>query len=490
MGSYFTPHYIERYKMATADDKKTDYVDTGVRIVKDIGGKLLSLKSMQNLDLFRIGKPTGFHKAVDPDSRIKYYMESKMNVIDIIPCSYTIPLGKSVEIENNDKVLTPLKGLTPAIGYEQAVKAYQDVCTVYGLDGKYAGLRLYITDETTSTDQFDVSYSDNMIEGQVNALSDMGRQFKNIMRSVSSQYDTVAAEYGQKVGGAIGGMAGNLGEMLTDNLQLKEGLSQLGASVGTAIALGQKFSLPKIWSDSNYSPNMNAVIKLVSPYGHPDAIKEFIIQPLMYLLIMASSRTLDGISYGSAPKVTVKAYGVAHYPLAGITGITIMRGGADTSFNIYRQPLSVNVSLSFQPLVSGFAAYEEAGHESSYKDTNLINSDLNNGQAGQRALFPTLGTYIDSLKPIAINQIVTGHNVKGLGSHLENKKDAEIVAYPEGTQESMNETSRQTANQKATETAKGQTYYSRRVEEITGENIFGTFTKTVTTEKIRESKSI
>lgn len=484
------------------NEKTSDYIESGYRVVKNVAEDLFSLNSVQDLDLFRIGKPTGFHKSADPDSRIKYYMESKMNVIDIIPCAYKLPLSKAIDTYNETGKLVALEALTPSISYELPVKEYQNVCKVYGLDSKYGGLRLYITDETTSTDQFDVAYSDNMIEGAINAMSDKGRQFKNLLRSVSSQADQTLKNIGQ-VGGATGGkIAGSLLEFLTPgDTGLTDSISKLGSAIGTAVALGQKFSLPKIWADSNYSPNMNAVVKLVSPYGHPDAIKEFIIQPLMYLLIMATSRTLDGISYGAAPKVTIKAYGVAHYPLAGITGITINRGGADTSFNIYRQPLSVNVSLSFQPLVNGFAAYEEAGHEASatnYNNCNEVTSDLSSGQAGKRALFPTLGSYIDSLRPIAINQIVTKHNVTGLGTHLENKKDTKFEPYEEGTQSSMDSTSRQNASQQATDSAKGQTEHNQpeygstttRTRTVTINGVTKTYTEKVIIKSAKNAQEL
>lgn len=460
------------------DERKTDAVTSGMKIVQDVAHDLFQLRSVQNLELFRIGKPAGFHKGADPHSRIRYYMESKMNVIDIIPCEFKIPLTKALEIteknSENEKVI--IDALMPAIDYGDAVEEYQKVCGAYGLDNNYGGIRLYITDETTSTDQFDVQYTNNMLESALNGLTDKGRQLRDIMRSVTGSYDREATKAGSSLGGTAGGILGGVIDSLTgsEDNTFRENLTQLGSSVGQAIALGQKFSLPKIWSDSNYTPNLNAVVKLVSPYGHPDAIKEFIIKPLMYLLIIASSRTRDGISYRAAPKLSINAYGVANFPLASISGITVRRGGADTSFNIYRQPLSVDVSLTFQTLVNGFAAFDSPGKDPSsvlWGESNKIVSDINNAQAGRRALFPTLGTYLESLRPIAINKIVTKHNIKGLprtpGLEALAKQDSttdyqklpssELKERTQGNETTISATTQSNVNQRANETATGQT---------------------------------
>ena len=453
-------------KVTDINEKKSDYIDSGMKFVEDVSNKLFTLYSVQNLQLLRIGKPTGFHKLADPKSRIKHYMESKMNVIDIVPCTVKIPLTKAFEKTNPSGDSEILEALIPSIDYKDSIGDFQNVCNSYGLDNKFGGLRLYITDETTSTDQFDVQHTDNMLESAINAVSDKGRTFRDTFRSASGSYDRLASNFGTKIGESTFGFAGGVVDSLAgnENEELKKNLAKLGGAVGRAVALGQKFSLPKIWSDSNYTPNMNAVVKLVSPYGHPDAIKEFIIKPLMYLLIIASSRTTDGISYRAAPKLSIKAYGVANFPLASISGITVRRGGADTSFNIFRQPLSVDVSLTFQTLVNGFAAFDSAGKDPSgglFKDSNIIRSDINNAQAGRRALFPTLGTYLESLKPVAINKIATEHNIKNLpnmsGLDLTKIPSEELRDHVKGTEDQMNANKRLNINSKGKETATEQT---------------------------------
>lgn len=399
----------------------TEAFDSGVKAAKDIKDTLFKIQSVENLRLFRIGKPSGFSKRVDPDSRIKWYMESKMNVIDIIPCDYMIPLNKALETFGEEGTKTDIvDALTPHISYGAAVKEYQKICGLYGLEEGYGGLRLYLTDETTSTDDFTNTYTPNIIDTGFNKLRDMTKWAREIGRSVSSNYDEASRKYGRIGGEKAAELAGTAVDFATGlagfDTELASKLKILGGAVGEAIAAGNKISWPKLWSDSTYTPNISAVVKLVSPYGHPDAIKEFIIKPLMHLLIMAAPRTGDGISYGHTPKITLKGYGMAHLPLAQISNINLRKGGADTSYNIYRQPLSVDVSLQFQSLVDGFAVFDKESimHKSTYTDSEKITLDINTARGGKLTFFPTLGTIVDSLRPVAINKIVTKHNIQDL----------------------------------------------------------------------------
>lgn len=450
-------------------DRTTSAINSGVKEAKSIANQLFDLKGVQNLQLLRIGKPCGFSKSVDKGSRIGYYMESKMNIIDLVPCKFAIPLKKALESTNKKGQSEIYDALLPAVGYKDAVDEYQNICGIYGLDNNYGGLRLYITDETTATDQFDTQYADNLISSKVNTLSDMGRQFREFMRSVSSNYGKVASQKMTDLGNEAGKWIGDVFGKSTG-----EDLGKIGGAMGNLIAQGSKLSLPKIWSDSNYTPNLNAVVKLVSPYGHPDAIKEFIIRPLMYLLILCSARTSDGLSYRSSPKLSIKAYGIAEYPLASIAGLTIRRGGADTSFNIYRQPLSVDVSITFQTLINGFAVYDSAISNSdnkAYKSSNQITSiQKTDAKAAKHALFPTLGTYLDSLRPVALSKIVTQNNITSLPitPGLGNLAEFDVpssgsktlvntpIDRPKGTAETMQETARNNANSTASATVKNQ----------------------------------
>jgi hypothetical protein len=367
-------------------------------------------------------------------------MESKMNVIDIIPCNYMVPFTKASEVFNkNSDTTSGVDALTPQISYGQAVTEFQEVCRNYGLDSSFGGLRVFLTDQTTATDDFTNTYTDNYLTSKYNSLFEFTKKMRDVGRSVSSNWDATAREITAQGGEKVGTKLGDLYEDLTGtDVGLGGKLEVLMGAVGAAVGAGDRIALPKVWSDSNYNPSINAVVKLVSPYGHPDAIKEFVIKPLMYLLIMASPRTRDGISYGHSPKVTIKGYGMVHLPLAHISNVNLRKGGDDTSFNIYKQPLSIDVSLQFESLISGFASFTGTGEsklseggEYFYKDTSKVIRDFGDIKAGKRAFFSTLGTVVDSIRPVAMNHIITSHNIQDLPGTPGIKKLAENDKSPE-----------------------------------------------------------
>ena len=65
--------------------------------------------------------------------------------------------------------------------------------------------------------------------------------------------------------------------------------------------------------------------------------------------------TFDGVSFGYPPIWKVETEGLGTSNLSAITAMTISRGGQDTMFNRYNQPTNVDVRLTVEPLVQGFA---------------------------------------------------------------------------------------------------------------------------------------
>jgi len=129
----------------------------------------------------------------------------------------------------------------------------------------------------------------------------------------------------------------------------------------------------------------------------------------MYLLIIASPETSDGVSYGQPFFLTLKAYGLNYSPIGVISNITLRRGGNDSSFNIYRQPLTIDVSLEFQYAVSGFAHYNyeynaEAGIFGSSDQPEYLATE-------QDTALPTIGHVVKSLRPRSVDSgVVKGHS--------------------------------------------------------------------------------
>lgn len=385
-------------------------IETGGKTIK--GG--VGSRPTSDLSLFRIGKPARFTEAVDPDNRIAEYIESKMNVIDLIPCDFSIPLTKVLDATDAEDKNVLVDAIKPNIDYDSAIIDFGNICKQYGLPYGHGGLRIFLTDDTTATDEFSNVYQENILGSFLNKFAGAANQINTFGRSVTSRYEDWIGNIlnrGEQFGQQAAAKASQLtGITLGENAQYIASLAGHTAKAAARVVLqGNKLSLPQVWSDSNYSPNFNAVVKLVSPYGHPDAVREFIIKPLMYLLILAGARTRDGISYGQNPKVTVKAYGITFLPLATISGISLRKGGADTSYNIYRQPLTVDVSITFQSLLKGFAIHKQAINDPMntdvYGKANQIDTNLNLPMGASSTFFSTLGSVVQSIKPVAINKV-------------------------------------------------------------------------------------
>lgn len=335
------------------------------------------LNIKNNNDLLRIGKPCAYHDSVDPDHRIGNFLRSRMSIIDLIPCTYKLDFSKATDQGENSS------GLVPQISYE-AMEDYQKTCESYGLNS-VAALRLYTTDDTTASDSIQNTLKDNYFQSGLNIISEKVSPIQDFMRSIDKNFTQDVADDFKEKAKASGYELTNTGSKLLD-------------TAVDVIAKGHRISLPSIWSNSQYSPNFQAVIKLASPYGDIKAIKEFIIKPLMHLLILCSPKTTDGVSYGNPYNLTIKAYGLNYSPIGIISNITLRRGGNDSSYNIFRQPLSVDVSLDFQYLVNGFAHFD---HKNNNEEKNLFHTAAafeSFGNSNDTAL-PTIGHILKSLKP-------------------------------------------------------------------------------------------
>jgi hypothetical protein len=377
-----------------------------------------SLNTNDN-ELLRIGKPCAYHDSVDPNHRIGNFLRSRMSVIDLIPCTYKLDFSKATD-ESTDS-----SGLVPQINYD-AMDDYKKTCQSYGLN-QITALRLYTTDDTQASDSIQNTLKDNYFQSGLNAISEKVSPIQDFMRSIDKNFtqDAVDKIKEKAKGSGVDYDLGGAGAKLLD-------------TAVDVIAKGHRISLPSIWSNSQYTPNFQAVIKLASPYGDVKAIKEFIIKPLMYLLILASPKTTDGVSYGNPYNLTIKAYGLNYSPIGMISNITLRRGGNDSSYNIFRQPLSIDVSLDFQYLVNGFAHYD---HTKNIEEQNLFASSdqfETFGNTSDTAL-PTIGHIITSLKPKQpendINYTNYYSNMKAARNTKESIQDSGLSSLEFNTQQ-------------------------------------------------------
>lgn len=395
-------------------------------VINKYGGKASSLLEEQTKDLrqiasgdqkanfsvVEIGKPFMFNSNVDPQNRTYNFLATRMNIVDIYPCNYAMSY-----LYNNDKKKSLFKY---GVGYDLAMKTYGKMCTNYLGDVAPPGaVRLYLTDDTTSTDGISTSFESNVFQAAADKLSNLARGITNTVASLSS---TAMQE-------AVGKVMSKADEELPTNIQspttggsdflgtVMDGLKQ----VGSVILRGNKFSLPKIWSGSNYKPNFSVSTKLFSPYGSPKAVKEYIIKPLVYLLLLASPQSDDMVSYGKPFAVTVRSWGTGFLTLAGISSLTLQRGGNDTVYNIYKQPLIINVNMNFESLTDGLLAFSsqrdkvpmpsyEKGSFNTIDQILPIGTSENIDGSLLDTVVPTVGGIIRSLQPVNIANLTTPYN--------------------------------------------------------------------------------
>jgi len=311
------------------------------------------------------------------------------------------------------------------LGYKDQINIYGRILKYHGLSDNYAGIRLYTTDDTTANDTIQISYKDSTFQGDANAVSEIGQGMKDVAGSL---FGSDKAEFQKKVVAATteasGKMAGIAGAGPTTQQLIKD----LTSVAGDMIVSGNKMTFPKIWQSTTYAGNLSVNIRLVSPYGHPKAIKEFILKPLSYLILLAAPQTINGVTYGGSIPLTIRAYGLNYTVLGSLASITFQRGGSNTSFNLYRQPLTVDLSLEFQTLFDAFAVFDPGPNPSKntslkydsdiFRDPSL--SDPNDmgrfayDKSNSLHMMTSLGTILTSLKPIGLMEPNINPQVYGM----------------------------------------------------------------------------
>lgn len=346
--------------------------------------RMASSDQDQITDIAEIGKPCVYHESVDPNHRISNFFKTRMSIIDLIPCTYKVDFTSAIDDDSS------ASGLLPQIEYEDAISRYKNHCDHHGLPPRSA-VRIFTTDDTQASDQFTNQLKENYFQSGINRISRMGDPLRDFFGSLDER--------------AITDLVNELVRKPSQD-KLEGATESLAGIAIDVIGKGHRISLPSIWSDSSYSPNFTTNVRLVSPYGDPRSIKEFVIKPLVYLLILSSPETADGVSYGKPFFLTLKGYGLSYSPLASIRSLTLRRGGNDTSFNVYRQPLSINVSMEFEYSVKGFAHHT---HNSKHDMGVFQKSDLPQFLSKEKndVSLPGVGHIIKSLQPRV------PHNVEG-----------------------------------------------------------------------------
>jgi len=299
--------------------------------------------------LKNVGNIIKLRDEIDQKNRITNHIRSHLAVTDIIPTDFYINL------KNMNTGFW-------AISYDPipAIEDFVRICKNYDLTD-YSGVRLWLTDDSVSVDNIQNNYMDNVIESAFDSLSGAQniigtvRQFGQSLGSPGTNLLNSMEQVANTASSSLSDLASSVISDVNLRNQVSSAMATLGKTAAGVIFHGKKVSLPKIWRSTSYSPALHLSIKLVSPYGDPKAIKHYIIEPLLYVLILSLPRTNDGVSYGVPRPIWVNGYGSTSLNLGYIESVQIRRGGRETSYNIYKQPLTLDISVTIKPLVDGIA---------------------------------------------------------------------------------------------------------------------------------------
>jgi len=344
-------------------------------------------------ELMEIGNFIKLDEKIDQESRVTNYVRNNLAVVDLLPVDYKLTIANL----GNAEWATEYQ-------FESAQKPFQESCDKYGLES-CKGLRLWITDDTTAVDDISSDFELNVIEKAMNSVAGFSTKIKAIRSLVMSGGSNYAEEMKKKM------ISAN-----SDN----GAISSATETAAGMILQGKKVGLPKIWSSSRYDPTLSLNLKLVSPYGNPESIMNYIVKPLTYLLVLGSPKTNDGVSYGLVKPIKVTAYGISNMNLAFIRNINIRRGGRESSYNIHRQPLVIDVSMTISPLVEGFAAVQSVDDVAKVADVKSFTASktVETGPA-----VTTVGNMIRSFVPAPDNEIVFDEKKANTGEPMGDRKE-------------------------------------------------------------------
>lgn len=337
-----------------------------------------------------IGSLPGYNKNIDPKGDYAKKLLSNINKVVLKPVGYSVDFtGMSVEFmqllkaigedgegsitndnnKNNNSGNVLFKIGKDAnfsmqygdndIGTEEALKIWKSILaanaslspteTTFKLDPNVESLHILGANDSTFTEVLSNNYKPSFIDS---GSTSKVQQFMGSLKNFNIAHQLFTA-FDADAGRAI--MRSSSSD--SDILNMLSGKS-----------LGYQTTLPKEWYNSSYQSGLQLLIRLVAPSGHYTDVYKYILQPLMYLICAASPVTYNGVSYGFPPLWRVEAEGLQTIPLAGISALTISRGGTDTIFNKWNQPLNIDVRMSLESIIDGFATFASQDAKTKYYD--------------------------------------------------------------------------------------------------------------------------
>lgn len=363
-------------------------------------------------ELRKIGNYLGLREEIDPQHKVTNLIRANLSVVDIIPVNYAINFAYVAKKAGSKEF---------AISYDftTAMEDYYSRCNQYGLK-PYNGLQLWLTDDTQAYEEFTNTFDSNLIETKLNSVGELGQTLQSVQRSVGLEefMNGLVSNVKDATGNGARGIFNALGVKNDTIGDMAGNLFDLGANL---IIQGKQISLPKIWRQSDYNPSLTFSVKLVSPYGDPKSIRHFIIEPLIYILLLAAPESTDGLTYGLYQPVKIKSYGISNINLGAIQSVSLRRGGRESSYNVFKQPLQIEVGITCIPLSPGFAYMNGVADIATIDNSEQPYEENASGSPA----FTTVGNIIQSLRPAPTS--VTESSISGAISTLIPTQNAQNV---------------------------------------------------------------
>lgn len=230
---------------------------------------------------------------------------------------------------------------TTESGLDSAAGKFLKYLIVEAKDGAgFVGFRVESDDSVQET--ISHNYKQSALSEKINSASATARDtmFNVAGGNIS---DSI---WGQVAGAAIQGVS----DLLTGTM---EGLGVQGFSI---IGGGGVIDIPKYWESSEVNlPKGNYTVKLKARYGNRLSAVNDIYLPLSFLLAMVMNLSVGKSSHTAPFYCMVFDKGRFQSRLAGVSDMTITRGGGNMGFNEDQHVMQVEVNFNVVPMMETLA---------------------------------------------------------------------------------------------------------------------------------------
>ena len=330
----------------------------------------------------RVGIPWGFNEWTEVDGYFSDLIYSRISIVDFIPVIPTVN-KQALESVKNDKKLTYLLKNIYAPDPEKGCSYYNGLLRRVGLVNscdEVKGIRLYLTDSTQVGETLSNTYDESLMHQIISKVTN-----NKVTQTISDIKKTL--------GKALYAPPAELANLITENKPLKNALSTI-----ESLLSGMRIDFPVVWRNTDYTRRVSFNVVLSSPYGHPEAVWVWIVRPLLYVILLGTPVNWYG-PVGYPLYVTINSPGLLYMKLGAIESISIDRGGANTRFNIYKQPLKVVLNITVRDLYSSLSLDPEEQIDAKSVVTNIRSTDDVLEFSSNINSMPTVAKLVKSFAP-------------------------------------------------------------------------------------------